>query len=125
MSQYLFLTPELRAKSSNRRLSYYAPNRVDKLVNIIITAIIFILLVLPVVAMYELTEIGQAGSPFEAVGILIIFTLLFGMAMSGLTRATRQELFAASAAYCAVLVVFISNFGVQPVNVVGPVVLQN
>lgn len=118
------MTPELRNKTSNKRLHYYAPERVDKLVNIIITAIIFVLLVLPVVAMYELTEIGQAGSPFEAVGILIIFTLLFGTAMSGLTKATRQELFAASAAYCAVLVVFISNFGTQPVSVVGSVRVQ-
>ena len=102
-------------KSSNKRLYYYAPARVDKLVNIIITMIIFILLVLPVVAMYKLSTLSQRASPFEAIGILIVFTLLFGMAMSGLTKATRQELFAASAAYCAVLVVFISNFSVQQV----------
>jgi hypothetical protein len=47
---------------------------------------------------------------FSAIGVLIIFTLLFSAAMSLLTKAKRHELFAASAAYCAVLVVFITNF---------------
>lgn len=47
---------------------------------------------------------------FNAVGVLIVFTLLFSAAMSLLTRAARHELFAASAAYCAILVVFIGNF---------------
>lgn len=117
MFQVLFVTSELREKSSDKLMNYYAPERVDQLVNAIITAVIFILLILPVVAMYELSNVSQRASPFEAIGILIVFTLLFGMAMSGLTKATRQELFAASAAYCAVLVVFISNFSTQLVEV--------
>ena len=71
------------------------------------------LLVLPVVAMYKLTCIGDRTSIFDAIGILVVFTLLFSAAMSLLTKAKRHELFAASAAYCAVLVVFISNFGGQ------------
>ena len=77
----------------------------------IITLVIFILLVLPVVAMYEITSVGNHKTTFDAVGILVVFTLLFSAAMSLLTKAKRHELFAASAAYCAVLVVFISNFG--------------
>lgn len=113
----IFVTPELRAKTSDQYVHYYAPERVDKLVNAIITAVIFVLLILPVVAMYQLSSVSQRASPFEAIGILIVFTLLFGMAMSGLTKATRQELFAASAAYCAVLVVFISNFSTQTVEI--------
>lgn len=116
--QKLFKTHELREKTSERRLRYYTPARVDALVNAIITILVFVLLVLPVVAMYELSNLGRGASPFEAIGLLIVFTLLFGMAMSTLTKATRQELFGASAAYCAVLVVFISNFQVQPVVMV-------
>ena len=61
-------------------------------------------------AMYHLTSIGQRNSTFDAIGVLVVFTLLFSAAMSLLTKAQRHELFAASAAYCAVLVVFISNF---------------
>lgn len=77
-------------------------------------------MVLPVVVLYEMSDLGSA-SPFEAIGVLIVFTLLFGCAMSGLTKATRQELFGASAAYCAVLVVFISNFSPQSVTIEGRV----
>ena len=61
--------------------------------------------------MYKLTSIGQhPHGTFEAIGVLVVFTLLFCACMSLLTTAKRHELFAASAAYCAVLVVFISNF---------------
>lgn len=108
--QKLFTTPELRAKTKDHLIKYYSPERVEKLVGILITLIIFILLVLPVVAMYKLTAGGNRNSTIDAVGLLVVFTLLFSAAMSLLTKAKRHELFAASAAYCAVLVVFISNF---------------
>lgn len=81
--------------------------------------IIFILLILPVVAMYKLTSIGERNSTFDAVGVLVVFTMLFSAAMSLLTKAQRHELFAASAAYCAVLVVFISNFNNDPSSISG------
>jgi hypothetical protein len=101
-------------KTRDKEVHYYTRSRVDTFVGLIITTIIFILLVLPVVAMYKLTAIGASTqstqSTFNAIGVLVVFTLLFSAAMSLLTKARRHELFAASAAYCAVLVVFISNF---------------
>ncbi|KAF2162261.1 hypothetical protein M409DRAFT_27264 [Zasmidium cellare ATCC 36951] len=105
----IFRTPELKAKTASKRIHYYAPNRLDILVNTIITFIIFTLMVLPVLSLFQVSNNG-AATPYQAIGVLIVFTLLFGCAMSSLTKATRHELFAASAAYCAVLVVFISNF---------------
>lgn len=110
LPQRIFATPELRAKTSDEFIYYYSSSRIEKLVGLIITLVIFILLVLPVVAMYKLTCVGNRNSTFDAVGVLVVFTLLFSAAMSLLTKAKRHELFAASAAYCAVLVVFISNF---------------
>ncbi|KAF1939945.1 hypothetical protein EJ02DRAFT_351025 [Clathrospora elynae] len=110
LTRWLFTTAELREKTKAKHIYYFSPSRIEKLVGIIITLIIFILLVLPVVAMYRLTTIGDRNSTFDAVGILVVFTMLFCAAMSLLTKAKRHELFAASAAYCAVLVVFISNF---------------
>ena len=128
-NQKYFRTPELRAKTSSPHISFYSSSRIDRLVNILITFVIFILLVIPVVTLYRLTSTsnlpGGNGSDaivpasavedynrdtFNAVGVLIVFTLLFSAAMSLLTRAARHELFAASAAYCAILVVFIGNF---------------
>lgn len=86
------------------------------MVDLIITAIIFVLLVLPVVAMYKMSVVSE-NSPFQAIGLLMVFTLVFNVAMATLTKAARQELFAASAAYCAVLVVFVSNFSTQTVEI--------
>ncbi|KAH9879766.1 hypothetical protein J1614_001789 [Plenodomus biglobosus] len=136
--QKYFRTPELQAKTVDPTISYYSSSRIDKLVNILITFVIFCLLVIPVITMYQLTSTvthtddtssasGSANSTtvkvastaavginnrdtFNAVGVLMVFTLLFSAAMSLLTRAARHELFAASAAYCAILVVFIGNF---------------
>lgn len=88
---------------------YYSQSRIEKLVGLIITLIIFILLVLPVVAMYKLTSVGDRNSTFDAVGILVVFTLLFSAAMSLLTKAKRHELFAASAAYCKWLMMIINE----------------
>ena len=118
VEQRIFVTPEQREKTSDAHISYHALERVDRLANIIITAVIFALLVLPVVVMYELSSTSNQASPFTAIGTLIVFTLLFCVAMHSLSQASRQELFAATAAYCAVLVVFLSNFSTQAVQVV-------
>jgi hypothetical protein len=114
-----FRTPELDAKTADPHVLLYSSSRIDKMVNIFITFVIFILLVIPIITMYHLTSTisTDTSSPadttrntFNAVGVLIVFTLLFSAAMSVLTKAARHEMFAASAAYCAILVVFIGNF---------------
>ncbi|KAH7085930.1 hypothetical protein BKA63DRAFT_529459 [Paraphoma chrysanthemicola] len=127
-----FRTPELQAKTNSEFISLYSMERINKLVNILITFVIFVLLVIPVVTLYHLTSTSAISNlsdlveanatvpasavddynrdTFNAVGVLIVFTLLFSAAMSLLTKAARHELFAASAAYCAILVVFIGNF---------------
>lgn len=136
LQRKFFRTPELQAKTTDAYISLYSSERVDLLVNCLITCVIFCLLVVPVVAMYLLTSdaietpnlvpgmngtMGGGGqqqvsaadinsrNTFNAVGVLIVFTLLFSAAMSLVTKAARHELFAASAAYCAILVVFIGN----------------
>jgi len=107
----MFCTRELREKTNDKNVYYYSSSRVEAFVGLIITSIIFVLLVLPVVAMYKLTSLpNNSHGTFSAIGVLVVFTLLFSAAMSLLTKARRHELFAAAAAYCAVLVVFISNF---------------
>lgn len=111
--QSLLRTPELQEKTSNKHINFYSATRVDALIGVLITLIIFALLVLPVVAMYKLSSMRTKSSTFDAIGVLVVFTLLFSAAMSLVTKAGRHELFAASAAYCAILVVFIGNFAQQ------------
>ena len=107
----MFCSRELREKTKDQDVYYYSSHRIELFVSLVITSIIFVLLVLPVFAMYKLTTIGKGThGTFDAIGVLVVFTLLFSAAMSCLTKAKRHELFAAAAAYCAVLVVFISNF---------------
>ena len=72
--------------------------------------VIILLLAVPVFVMFRITWLGTRASTFINIALLIGFGLLFSMAMGLLTRAKRAELFAATAAYCAVLVVFIGNF---------------
>ncbi|KAH6612117.1 hypothetical protein C7974DRAFT_419015 [Boeremia exigua] len=117
--QKIFATQELRDKTigSDGSIYYYSHERIEKLVGVLITTIIFVLLVLPIVAMYKLTSAGESTSTFDAVGVLVVFTLLFSAALSLLTKAQRHELFAASAAYAAVLVVFISNFNNDAISI--------
>jgi hypothetical protein len=60
--------------------------------------------------MYSLISAGDKRSRLQAVGILVLFTLLFSAAMGLMTKVKRHELFATIAVYSAVLVGFISNF---------------
>ena len=79
---------------------------------LIITLVILILLIVPIVILYHLTEKkGVSGTNFVCIGVLLAFTLAFSACISLFTRARRHEILAASAAYCAVLVVFIGNVG--------------
>ena len=103
--QKYFRTPELQAKTDNKYINLYSSSRIDKLVNILITFVIFVLLVIPVVTLYHLTSTSAMGGltpangtdtvppsavedynrdTFKAVGVLIVFTLLFSAAMSSL-----------------------------------------
>lgn len=61
--------------------------------------------------MYRISWYGGHEKTFLNIGLLPVFTVLFASAMASLAKARRAELFAASAAYCAVLIVFIGNFG--------------
>jgi len=62
--------------------------------------------------MYRLNVSHSKFAFRDAVIVLIAFTVLFAGVMPFITKAGRNEVFAASAAYSAVLVVFISNFSV-------------
>jgi hypothetical protein len=107
--RWLFCTDDLRRKTDDKNVYYFSPSRVSNLVNLFITSAIFLLLAAPVLGMYRLSIMHSGRSMFAAIGVLMVFTLLFAAAMSLLTKAKRHELFAASAAYCAVLVVFIGS----------------
>jgi hypothetical protein len=55
-------------KSPDGETQYFAPARIDALVNILITIVIFALLILPVVIMYEVTNFGRGQTSLDAIG---------------------------------------------------------
>ncbi|KAJ4318992.1 hypothetical protein N0V94_004129 [Neodidymelliopsis sp. IMI 364377] len=107
--QWLFRTPELTKKTMIQNIHYYSLSRIRFAVNLIIAFIIILLIAAPIFAMYKLSTFKTERATYAAVGVLMLSTVIFAATMSLLTKAGRHELFAASAAYCAVLVVFIGS----------------
>jgi hypothetical protein len=96
-----------------KTVSYYSVPRIERFTTLIIAFVIIMLLAVPVFVMYRVTWEGGRRMTLLNVGLLIVFSSIFSASMSLLTRAKRAELFTASAAYCAVLIVFIGNFAGQ------------
>lgn len=91
--QKIFSGPEELAKSDDAYVHLYSRYRIDILVRMILTIITVVLLVVPTTILYEVS--GQAGL---RIGLIMLFTLLFSMALGVLTKAKRHEMFAATAA---------------------------
>lgn len=89
-----------------------SPTRRDVLLRIVLTLLAIILLLAPVFILLEL----QRSIPGETrrksnyqIIVISLFTLVFSATATILTRARRQEVFTATAAYSAVLVIFLGH----------------
>ena len=89
-----------------------SPRRLDIFLRILLTIIAAVLLLAPVIILVQL----QPNEPSQVtrrnwlqIMTIFLFTLAFSGSTSIFTRARRQEVFTATAAYCAVLVVFLGN----------------
>jgi hypothetical protein len=109
----MFIEDEPKGDIRDPSVPYYSVTRIEKFTTLIIAFVIILLLAVPVFVMYRVSWKGGRGMTFLNVGLLIVFSLFFSASMSLLTKAKRAELFAASAAYSAVLIVFIGNFAGQ------------
>ena len=86
-----------REKSDNDDLEFYSNQRTNTLVKAVIACATTLLLVVPVVVLYLLTIHHASGG--IKIGVLLLFVVAFAIALATLTRATRHEMFAASAAW--------------------------
>ena len=110
--QYLFRTKEQRTKSGNENVRLTSRDRFDILVRIVLTFVAAVLLIVPVAVLFKLQPTSRADFPRKTNYQLLtvfFFTMLFSTSCSVFTRARRQEVFGATAAYSAVLVVFLGN----------------
>jgi len=112
-NQTIFRTPEQKTMSGDKLgFNLVSQARLDILIRAFLTILACILLLVPVLILYELQLNIATGAQQNGkwqVGTIFVFTLLFSGSCSLFTKARRQEVFAATAAYCAVLVVFLGS----------------
>lgn len=90
---------------SQPNMRYYSYRRVQIAISLITTLSAAILLFVPIYALYH----TSASQPNMTMGLIAMFTIIFSSALAVMTTASRSDIFGASAAYAAVLVVFVSG----------------
>lgn len=110
--QTLFRTHEQKVKTGDEALHLVSLDRLDNVLRAVVTILAAILLLVPVFVLFKLqptnTSEAERSSNYQIVTVFI-FTLLFSASCSIFTQAKKQEVFTATAAYSAVLVVFLGN----------------
>lgn len=89
--------------SASKEVKYYSEDVVNKVVAGITIILAAILLEGAIVALYFVTN------PHLQLGLIALFMVLFAASIGLLSNAKKSEMFAATAAYAAVLVVFVSG----------------
>lgn len=110
--QAVFQDREQKIISGDEEITLLSPCRFDVLLRVVLTILAAALLLIPVLILFKNqpttpSEIQQKGK--TQILTVFFFTLAFSACCSIFTKAKRQEVFTATAAYCAVLVVFLGN----------------
>lgn len=112
LTKNIFRSHEQRLKTGKEDLQLLSAERLDIFLQTVLTIIATVLLLAPVFTLFRLQPTTQAEfrskSNYQILTVFV-FTLVFSASCSIFTKAKRQEIFAATAAYCAVLVVFLGN----------------
>lgn len=87
------------------QLSYFSVEILNLTARFIVTFLAIGLLVAPMVSLYYVSK----QKPGTTIGMIVMFTVLFAGTVALVTGAKRGEIFGATAAYAAVLVVFVSG----------------
>ena len=110
--QKLFRTQEQKVKTGDEALYLVSLERLDNVLRTMVTISAAALLLVPVYVLLKLkpTEVSQIerNSNYQILTIFIS-TMIFSISCSIFTQAKKQEVFTATAAYAAVLVVFLGG----------------
>lgn len=90
---------------SRSTIRYFSYERIRFTALFITTLAAALLLFTPIFTFYNIS----ASRPSLTLGLIAMFTIIFAGALAVITTASRSEIFAACAAYSAVLVVFVSG----------------
>jgi len=112
LRQAIFSSKEQKRKTGDEELYLYSASRLDILLRVVLTVIAALLLLVPVFVLFRLQptskEEFRRKSDYQILTVFF-FTLAFSASCSIFTKAKRQDVFTATAAYSAVLVVFLGN----------------
>lgn len=100
---FLFKDESRNANVPHPRISYASGRKIERFVAWFSTLLAAVLLVGAIVALYAV------DSDKVKLGLIALFTTIFAASVGLLTNAKRSEIFGATAAYAAVLVVFVSG----------------
>ena len=119
--QKLFRTQEQKVKTGDEALYLVSLERLEKVLRTVVTILAVMLLLVPVYVLLKLktTEVSQfeRNSDYQILTIFIS-TIIFSASCSIFTQGKKQEVFTATAAYSAVLVVFLGG-NISSVKVVN------
>ncbi|MCJ1245845.1 hypothetical protein MMC30_003049 [Trapelia coarctata] len=101
--QFFFQTQSQKQLTDDEHIRYVDKSRIDTVIRVVMTVIVTILLMVPI---FVLSYVQAAGWKRDLV--IFAFTLIFALSLAAFTKARLHELFGATAAYCAVLVVFVN-----------------
>ena len=108
----IFRSAEQKVKTGSEEMNLVSADRFDILLRVIVTITAAILLLVPVFVLFRLQPTSRKENErmnnYQILTIFV-FTLAFSASCSIFTNARRQEVFTATAAYAAVLVVFLGN----------------
>lgn len=107
--KFIFCSKGTREKTEDSAIHYYDRTRISVCATMIIMTIILILLIVPIWLLYRFSITGSLATSPDTIAVILVFTLFFSVVLSTFTKAKRHEILAASAGYCAVMVVFLGN----------------
>ena len=111
LARALFRTKDQSIRTGSEKIDLYSHKRLDIVTNILITIAASFLLMAPVAILDSFQSRGLAQ-----IAIIWGFVLLFALCTAIFTNARKQEVFTGTAAYAAVLVVFLSNNNPSYIN---------
>ena len=104
LAAFLFRTADQRRRTGKEEVALYSQQRLDAVANAFITLIATFMLLAPICILY----LAHTQAVLQLV-VILLFTQFFGFCITVFTKARKHEVFAATAAYAAVLVVFLAN----------------
>ncbi|OTA84864.1 hypothetical protein M434DRAFT_36269 [Hypoxylon sp. CO27-5] len=99
----LFAPPEEHSRSDDQHILLYQRSQILTASRLLTTFFAVVSLTLPIVVLYSIT------TTLVRLVVLVLFTTMFSSILCWMTESRNYEILAATAAYCAVMVVFVGN----------------